>query len=168
MFFVSLSPTPCGFSGFCQQTLGGGFKYFLSSPHSWGNDPIWYFSVGLVQPRTGSICHLRKAFWIKVGAPSCCREVWGDFSFGNKEATQNNNREHEKTVTKKTRELFPKKKSGFAFTGLVCRSFEKCTSTWWIFVYRFEAAGSFAMILNACLNLCKELSKTPPPTYINN
>ena len=24
------------------------------------------------------------------------------------------------------------------------------------------------MILNACLNLCKELSKTPPPTYINN
>ena len=30
--------------------VGGGFKYFLFSP--WGNDPIKYFSKGLVQPPT--------------------------------------------------------------------------------------------------------------------
>ena len=32
--------------------LGGGFKYFLFSPLTWGNDPVWrsYFSDGLKRP----------------------------------------------------------------------------------------------------------------------
>ena len=134
-----------------------------------GNDPIWYFSDGLVQPPTGSTFAISgRPFRSRLEFPVVAGTFGVTFFWATKKQHKTTTGNMRKQSPKKTRELFPKKKSGFAFKGLVCRFFEKCTSTWWIFVYRFEAAGSFAMILNACLNLWKELSKTPPPTYINN
>ena len=46
---VSLSAArPCA----QHSCLGGGFKYFIFLPPTWGNDPIWqaYFSIGLKPP----------------------------------------------------------------------------------------------------------------------
>ena len=56
---------------------GGGFKYFLFSHPTWGNDPIWrsYFSDGLVQHPTRSLQQYLTP-WIRPLSPRLFKEGW--------------------------------------------------------------------------------------------